>query len=123
MGPFKDGWTEKDVEDVIERGDPEELLYVPIVVSMDPPNPDWSQQVCLRLVDHEHWNVRGNAILGFGHLSRTTGQLDKEVVLPLVMSALGDPHEYVRGHARDAADDIRNYLGWSFPAFEKDNDK
>ena len=29
MGPFKDGWTESDVEAVIERGDAEDLGYVP----------------------------------------------------------------------------------------------
>ena len=121
MGPFTDGWTEQDVEEVILRGDPEELLYVPIVVSMDPPDPDWSQQICLRLVVHDHWNVRGNAILGFGHLARTTGQLDKDRVLPLVTGALSDPSEYVRGHANDAADDIANYLGWTFPSIETDS--
>lgn len=115
MGPFKDGWTVQDVEDVIEKGEPDELLHVPIIVSMEPPDADWSQEICLNLVDHNHWNVRGNAILGFGHLARTTGALDKERVLPLVSSARSDPHEYVRGHAHDAANDIRNYLGWSFP--------
>jgi hypothetical protein len=120
MGPFKDGWTEQDVEEVISRGDPEELLYVPIVVSMDPPDPDWSQEICLRLVDHNHWNVRGNAILGFGHLARTTRQLDKNRVMPLVASALSDPNDYVRGHAHSAADDISRYLGWSFSSIEAD---
>ena len=116
MGPFKDGWTEQDVEDVILRGDPEVLLYVPIVVSMDPPDPGWSQDICLRLVDHDHWNVRGNAILGFGHLARTTRKLDKDRVLPLVANALNDPNEYVRGHAHDAVADISHYLGWTFPS-------
>lgn len=116
MGPFKDGWTEQDVEEVILRGDPKELLYVPIVVSMDPPDPSWSQETCLRLVDHDDWNVRGNAILGFGHLARTTGKLDKDRVLPLVTTALDDPNEYVRGQAHTAADDIHDYLGWSFPS-------
>ena len=106
------------MEDVISRGDPEELLHVPIAVSMDPTDPGWSQEICLRLVDHEHWNVRGNAILGFGHLARTTGQLDKDRILPLVTSALSDPNEYVRGQANAAADDIANYVGWTFPSVE-----
>ena len=115
MGPFKDGWTMQEVEEVIGKGDPDELLYVPIIVSMDPPDPEWAQEICLKLVNHNHWKVRGNSILGFGHLARTTGTLDRERVLPLVKSALSDPHKYVRGHAHDAAEDIKNYLGWSFP--------
>jgi hypothetical protein len=27
MGPFKDGWCREDVEAVLRRGDPAELLY------------------------------------------------------------------------------------------------
>ena len=33
MGPFEDGWSKKDVEAVISRGDASEVLYVLIVVS------------------------------------------------------------------------------------------
>lgn len=120
MGPFKDGWTEQEVETVISRGNPDELLYVPIVVSMDPPDPEWSQEICLRLATHAYCKVRGNAILGFGHLSRTTGKLDKNRVLPIVDNALSDPNDYVRGHAHAAADDIKHFLGWAFPSAETD---
>jgi len=35
MGPFFDGWTEADVDVILARGNPEELLYVPIVVGMN----------------------------------------------------------------------------------------
>lgn len=116
MGPFRDGWTKKDVEEVIERGDPAELLYVPIVVSMDPPNPLWSHEICLALAEHDNWSVRGNAILGFGHLSRTTGQVNEARVFRLVADALTDENDYVRGQAHCAADDLNQYLGWDFSA-------
>jgi hypothetical protein len=33
-------------------------------------NREWGEGVCARLANHEHFNVRGNAILGFGHLAR-----------------------------------------------------
>jgi hypothetical protein len=64
MGPFKDGWTEDDIESAIKRGLVNELLYVPIVVSMDPPDARWAQQICIGLAQHEDPTVRGNAILG-----------------------------------------------------------
>jgi len=35
--PFRDGWLQSDVEAVIVRDNPRELLYVPIVVSMHSP--------------------------------------------------------------------------------------
>lgn len=84
-----------DVETVLARGAPDELLHVPVAVSLDPPDCAWAQDVCLRLAAHPHFNVRGNAVLGFGHLARTCGVLDEARVRPLVEAALRDPHEYV----------------------------
>src|SRR5215207_6310956 len=112
MNPFSDGWTRDDMEAAIKRDHPEELPYVPIRVSMDPPDCAWAQEVCARLSGHANPHVRGNAILGFGHLARTCGGLDVAKVRPLIEGALRDPDEYVRGHADDAADDVAHYLGW-----------
>src|SRR4051794_36558227 len=111
MGPFRDGWTEAEVEAVIARDDPAEVLYVPIVVSMDPPDYTWAESVCLRLVSHPHPWVRGNAILGFGHLARTCGRLNEAAVRPLIEAGFRD-EETVRAQAVNAADDVETYLGW-----------
>jgi hypothetical protein len=111
MGPFTDGWDETKVEAVLARGDPEELLYAPIVVSLDPPDCAWSFNICRTLATHADPRVRGNAILGFGHLARTCGDLQRDVA-PLIEAALNDPEEYVRHHANDAAHDINHFLGW-----------
>ena len=118
MGPFKDGWTESDVEAVIERGDAEDLGYVPIVVSMDPPNCDWAESICLRLCTHNDGRVRGNAILGFAHLARTCGKLNRDTVHPIIVAALSDPDSHVRGHAHSAVDDTSHFLGWTFAESE-----
>jgi hypothetical protein len=111
MGPFEHGWDEAKVEAVLARGDPAELLYVPIVVSLDPPDCAWSFAICKRLATHADANVRGNAILGFGHLARTCGALEREVGA-LIEAAHDDPDEYVRGQAYDAACDVNHFLGW-----------
>ena len=112
MGPFGDGWTIADVDAVIAKGDPHELLYVPIVASLSPPDILWAEAICIRLSQHPNWNVRGNAILGFGHLSRVYPQLNLGVVKPLIEAALHDEHPYVRGQASGAADDVEQFLGW-----------
>jgi hypothetical protein len=117
MGPFKDGWTKDDVAAVIARGLPDELLYVPIVVSLDTPDCAWSEAICISLSQHPQFNVRGNAILGFGHLARTCGHLDLAQVVPIVAAGLKDDHEYVRGHALDVAEDIYCYLGSQVPGY------
>jgi len=110
MGPFQDDWTMADVEAVIARGDPQELLYVPIVVSMNPPDCTRAQQICIDLATHSHPNVRSNALLGFAHLARNCRWLDEAVVRPIVEAALQD--ETLRGRALDVADDLEVFLGW-----------
>jgi hypothetical protein len=114
MNPFKDGWIEADVEAVLDRGDPSQLLYAPITVSLNPPDCVWAQAICVRLARHPDPNVRGNAICGFGHLARTCGSLDESIVRPLVEAALCDTEQYVYGHAQDAVADLTHHLGWRF---------
>lgn len=115
MGPFHDSWTEADVDAVIARGDPEELLYVPIVVSLNPPNCAWAQGICIRFSTHEHPDVRANAILGFGHLARICGKLDEARVRPIIEAAFYDPEQVVRWNANTAASDVGMFLDWIIP--------
>lgn len=120
MGPFSEGWTEVDVEAVIARGNPDELLYVPIVVGMNAADFDreWAEGICIALASHANFNVRGNAILGFGHIARTCRSLNTEQIVPLISNALSDPSEYVRDHADNAACDLQVYLGVLVPGYD-----
>ncbi len=95
---------------VIERNDPATLLHVPIVISLNTPDCNWSEQICLQLATHEDFNVRANALLGFGHLARLFRRLTIEKVLPLIITSLNDPHPFVRSHAHSAIDDIETFL-------------
>ncbi len=114
MNPFPDGWDEAKVEAVLARGDPAEMLHVPIVVSLNPPETAWAEGICFRLAEHDDAQVRANAILGFGHLARTLGALDEARVRPLIEAALNDADERVRANAETAASDISFFLGWDF---------
>lgn len=112
FGPFRKGWTIGEVEAVIAADHPPDLLHVPILVSLNPPAGAWAESVCVRLAVHSHPNVRGNAMLGFGHLARTTGELDREIVEPLLKSGLADPDEYVRSQADAGWSDAAFFLEW-----------
>jgi HEAT repeats len=118
MGPFKNEWTLADVEAVIARGEPMDLLYVPIVLGLNAPAFDraWVERVCFQLAEHPDFNVRGNAVLGLAHIARTCRQLDTLTAVPLIAKALADPHAYVRAHAADAAADLETFLGVRVPA-------
>ncbi len=72
----------------------------------------WAEQLCVRLAGHAHEQVRGNAVLGLGHLARRFGRLTEGRVAPLMAAALHDTSAYVRGQAAAAADDLEQFLGW-----------
>lgn len=94
----------------------DELRLLPVWLSMDPPGAVDVETVCVALSAHDDEWVRGNAVLGFGHLARTLGRLDEARVRPVVEAALRDPSAVVRGQAVSAADDLTHFLGWRFPA-------
>ena len=104
--------TKNEIESAISQDDPEELLYMVLLAALDSDDPMWAEDVCARLSKHEHFNVRGNAILGFGHIARIHKKLTESTVKPLIEAALKDESEYVRGQANDAADDAEFFLKW-----------
>lgn len=118
MNSLPDNWTEADVEAVIAFNDPVYLVEVAISVSLGSPSRVWAEQICLRLSRHEDTAVRGNAIQGFGHIARIFRSLNRSMIEPVILAALNDPNEWVRGKAGDAADDVEWFLGWVLPGRE-----
>ena len=102
-----------DVLAAIERDDPDELLYAVLSAALYDPDPTWATSICLDLASHAHFNVRGNAILGLGHIARLHRTLDRALVQPVVERALLDEHEYVRSQADNTADDLYVFLKWT----------
>jgi hypothetical protein len=70
--------------------------------------------LCLQFARHEHFRVRGNAILGLGHLARRFRQLEP-VARGVIDDGLRDNNADVRGPAESAADDAEHFLGWKIP--------
>jgi hypothetical protein len=101
-----------EVEAAILRNKPIELSTAVLSAALYADRAEWAQGVCERLAPHSNENVRGNAILGFGHVARINGKLTKSRVRPLIEAALQDDSEYVRGQAEAAADDVELFLRW-----------
>ena len=116
----RDGAGELDdpvvVEDALERDDPIELMDFVMDLAIDGTDRDLAETCCVRLARHRDPMVRGNAILGFGHLARRFGRLDGNRVRRLVEIGLHDPNDYVRDQASAAAEDLRTFLSWDFEA-------
>lgn len=117
MHPFPDGWTEADVETVLQRGVVEELRVVPIVIGMSADVLDraWVERICIGLAAHEDVTVRGNALLAFGHVARLCRALDTARVVPLLSQGLQDQDAYVREQATAAVDDVEQFVGVRVP--------
>lgn len=97
------------IKKALERNEIEDLIQIPITITMNPLDCDWALSVCVRLATHEDPSVRGNAVLGFGHLARTCPDLDLGATAPLLSAALDDTHAYVRGQAQAARMDIEQF--------------
>ncbi len=107
-----DHFTRGDLAAAMERNNPRELQMVSITVALSCEDRLIAQDVCITLSGHSDSRVRGHAIISLGHLARRFRNLDEESVKPLIEAALADPDAYVRIHAKSAADEIHQFLGW-----------
>lgn len=105
-------FSQDDVEAAILRNEPDELKLVPVTVALAFPNHNFAEAVCVRLFSHYDPKVRGNSLISLGHLARQFHVLDESVVKPLIERGLCDEDEYVRVHAKSAADEIHQFLHW-----------
>lgn len=119
-GENTDPWiyTREKIEEAISRGDAEHLSRWVVAVSMYDADASYAEALCLRLSDHPDECVRGNAILGFGHIARVHRRLDEARVKPLIVAAFLDSSWHVTGHAFSAREDTPFFLGWDFGAVD-----
>ncbi len=67
-----------------------------------------AETACLALATHTDATLRGNAVLGLGHLARLH-RSTSPVAIAAVTNALDDPARYVRSQAHAAADDLNHF--------------
>src|SRR5262245_43824887 len=101
-----------EVEEIVARDDPETLARAVLSACLHAEDATWAESLCERLAGHRDTAVRGNAILGLGHLARIHRHLTQASARALIAAALADPSAYVRGQADAAADDVEQFLGW-----------
>lgn len=106
--------TPEEIAKVVLHGPIDDLRWLPIGLSLAPPEGVDVESLCLRLSRHGDVWVRGNAFTALGHLARVTGELDAERVKPVLMAGLKDESDRVCGCAADAISDIRIFMGWKF---------
>jgi hypothetical protein len=90
----------------LNSGDVDKMVRALLSLAFYDEDRQWVQNKCIEFSIHNHFNVRGIAILCFGHLARIHRELDIDSVMPIVIKAFYDPDEFVRGNADSALSDI-----------------
>lgn len=70
---------------------------------------DFAQELMVRYSQHSNENIRGIAILCFGHIARIHRKINKKLVMPIILDGLNDKSQFVRGHSQSALDDINMF--------------
>jgi hypothetical protein len=101
-----------DAERVATSTDPEALVRVILGVALHDDDLPWAEAFCERFARHTDADVRGSALLCFGHLARRFRVLESGRVRPLLEAGLADPDLWVCGQCESAAEDAEFFLGW-----------
>ena len=94
-----------DLEDALSSSDDNEICNALYSAAQHEADWRWSQQQCLKLLDHESLLVRSTALIALGEIALFRGCLDLEAVLPEIHRVAGDPA--LAPFAEDALDNIR----------------
>ena len=106
-----DNLSHDAAEALATGGDATALSKALVSLSLSDPDLRWTAELLLGLTHHENPNVRGNALLGLGHLARRFRALpDRDAAAAAVKAGLADANAFVRGQADSAADDLESFL-------------
>ena len=103
--------TREAVEAAASSTSPESRAVAALAVGENWPDPEYAQEVCLRLANDADSAVRASACLGLAYIARNHRNLDKRRVRPVLLRELKSQCEN-RGRVQDAIYDINIYLGW-----------
>ena len=104
----------KRFDDALGRDDPIELQERVQEIALHSEERLFAECACARLARHRNALVRGEALLGFAHLARRFGALDRNRVKRLIEIGLFSHHEALRQRAESAAEDLETLLEWRF---------
>lgn len=110
MAKFKNpsSISRNDAENIFLMGSNNEICDALLAIALYEKDWRWSQMQCLYFLNHVNSDVSGLAATCLGHIARIHHKLDKELVVPALLSRLKDPK--ICGQVQDALDDIEMFL-------------
>jgi len=107
---FAEDWTHDQIEAAI-AADGDHLNLVPLLIGLDAKDKTWAARLCIALASHQDPSVRGNALVGLGHLARREAEFDLDALANVLARGLDDPNHSVRTHAESAHALIARFAG------------
>jgi hypothetical protein len=111
--------SDREAMEAIAQDDVERLRTLPIDLGFNCENWRFIQKVCVRLSDHRDPWVRSNSLLGLSYAARFRGQIEKNIVKPVLLRAMKDDDEGVAAVAKDVVDDINRLMKWRIGGAKK----
>jgi len=96
--------TRAELEQQFGSLDPNVVCDALYSAAQHEPDWRWSQNQCLKMLQHESHVVRTGALIALGEIAIFQGQIDSDVVLPRIQQCKSDPA--LAPTAQDAIDDI-----------------
>lgn len=115
--------SESDIVNALKTQSIPFLSFIPIALARNRDDLEFVEKICIKLSSQKDIHIRGNSILSLGYLAEIHGEIiNKEIVHSIVETALNDENDFVRSQAINAADDLRDFLGWKFNRNEQQID-
>lgn len=102
------------MENALIEDDVEKLIYVPLFASLYYEDRDFAEEICIKLAGHINNSVRAAAIEGFEHIARIDGNLNEEIIKPIIQKALTDENEVVHDRADWTKEATKQFLKWKY---------
>ncbi len=99
----------QEIINLINSDNPDTIVRGLLSLALNADDGEFVQDLMVRYSQHKNENIRGIAILCFGHIARIHRAVNKELIIPLINDALNDESKFVRGHAHSALDDIKMF--------------
>ena len=107
-------FSDKHIWAIIKEDSDYELIGdIPISIGLYHQNWKFIQDVCVRLSEHSDCRIRGTAIMGIEFAATRLGNLEKNIVKPVLLRALKDKEDWVSENAGYAIVEINEALRWN----------
>ncbi|MFC5404682.1 hypothetical protein [Cohnella soli] len=99
----------QEIINQINSDNPDTIVRGLLSLALNADDGEFVQDLMVRYSQHKNENIRGIAILSFGHIARIHRTVNKDLIIPHINDALNDKSKFVRGHAHSALDDINMF--------------